>query len=208
MIAALIEVLRHGHPTKRGFAAYAYADLEEVPLVATGSSWKYKDTGADLGTGWRAPGYGDGAWAAGPAPLGYGQAGIATTVSYGPNPNGKWVTTYFRKTFDVPSPSQYLAVRLRLQKDDGAIVFLNNTEVLRSNFQEGSSYTFLTFALADVTGDGETAFQTVYIPAALLNAGANTLAVELHQFSVATPDARFDLDSVAGMLIPTKTRSR
>ena len=141
----------------------------------------------------------DGGWPSGAAPLGYGASGLGTTVGFGPNPNGKWITTYFRRTFSVSHVAELLALRLRLEKDDAAIVYLNNSEVLRSNFKEGD-FTFLTFALEDVTGADETHVQTAYIPASLLRDGDNVVTVEVHQFSPNTPDCRFDLE-LAGLRI-------
>ena len=41
-------------------------------LIPAGAVWKYNDSGTNLGTAWRDPGYGDGGWASGPAQLGYG----------------------------------------------------------------------------------------------------------------------------------------
>ena len=58
-------------------------------LVATGSIWKYLDTGVDLGTAWEAPAFDDGTWASGPAVLGYGNGTEATVVSYGPSATNK-----------------------------------------------------------------------------------------------------------------------
>ncbi len=183
------------------FAAYAYADLEEVPLARTGSVWRYNDSGSDQGTAWRGTGFADGSWASGPAPLGYGESGLGTAVGYGPNANGKWITTYFRKTVPVANRGQFLALRLRLQKDDGAVVYLNNSEILRSNLPEGSTQNFLTFALEDVSAPGAPGFQTAYVPVSLLAEGNNVVAVELHQFAPGTPDAWFDLE-LTGLRVP------
>ena len=64
-------------------------------LLTAGSIWKYRDTGADLGTTWRGYHFDDSAWASGPAPLGYGDP-MATTIGYGPDATNKYVTTYFQ----------------------------------------------------------------------------------------------------------------
>jgi hypothetical protein len=69
-----------------------------VPLVYAGSLWRYLDTGSDLGTQWRAPGFNDAGWSSGFARLGYGDA-QKTTVGYGPSAAAKYPTTYFRHTF-------------------------------------------------------------------------------------------------------------
>ncbi len=87
-------------------ASAAFTSYFDVPalLVSTGSVWKYLDNNTDQGTAWRAPGFNDSAWVSGPAPLGYGDAnGIipATITSYGPDPTNKYITTYFRRAFNV-----------------------------------------------------------------------------------------------------------
>jgi hypothetical protein len=61
-------------------------------------------------------------WAAGPARLGYGGDGEITIVSFGPNANQRYITTYFRKTFTVADPAAFNGLLLRLMRDDGAVV--------------------------------------------------------------------------------------
>ena len=113
-------------------------------LVAQGATWKYKDDGSNQGTAWSASAFDDTLWASGPAQLGYGDGDEATVVSYGPNASAKYVTTYFRRTFAVASPADYTSLSLRLLRDDGAVVYLNGTEVRRDNMPSGAvSYTTL-----------------------------------------------------------------
>ena len=63
-------------------------------LVPMGAVWKHLDTGVDQGTAWIAPGSNDNAWPSGAAHLGYGDGDEATTVSFGPDPNNRHITTY------------------------------------------------------------------------------------------------------------------
>ncbi|MGH9658630.1 MAG: hypothetical protein ACRD96_08800, partial [Bryobacteraceae bacterium] len=105
----------------------------DVFLVDKGSLWKYFDQGTNQGTAWRALAFNDGAWPSGPAQLGYGDGDEATLISYGPNASNKYVTTYFRRTFGVGDPGLYQSLTLNLLRDDGAVVYLNGTEVFRSN---------------------------------------------------------------------------
>jgi hypothetical protein len=161
-------------------------------LIALGSVWKYLDTGVDLGTGWVAPAFDDSGWAAGPAQLGYGDGDEATVVGFGPNANNKYVTTYFRRAFNVPVPSAYVSLSLRMLRDDGAIVYLNGTEIFRSNFPQGP-FNYLTFA--PNAGDDGAVFQaTNGIPASLLVAGNNVVAVEIHQATPQSTDISFELE--------------
>ena len=50
-----------------------------VTLVPTGSAWKYLDNGSNQGTAWRSTAFNDSGWAWGPAELGYGDGGEATS---------------------------------------------------------------------------------------------------------------------------------
>ncbi len=162
-------------------------------LVQLGATWKYLDNGSDQGTAWRGPTFSDGAWASGPAQLGYGDGDEATVVGFGPNASAKYITTYFRRTFTVASASSYTSLGLRLLRDDGAVVYLNGTEVFRSNMPSGA-VSGTTPASVAVGGADESAFFSTSVSPALLFDGANVLAVEIHQSSGSSSDISFDLE--------------
>jgi hypothetical protein len=165
-------------------------------LVATGSAWKYRDNGIDLGSTWRDPAFNDAAWASGAAKLGYGDGDEATVVGFGPDSNNRYITTYFRKSFNVADASRVSALTLRLRRDDGAVVYLNGQEVVRSNMPTGT-IAFNTLASATVGGADETTFFTFTIPISALRTGANVLAVEVHQSVNNSSDLSFDLSLAA-----------
>ena len=168
-------------------------------LVSTGAVWKYSDTGLNLGTAWRALAYNDAAWPSGPAMLGYGDAnGMAprTTNSFGPSDTNKYITTYYRRAFVAEEPSTYSSLGLNVQRDDGAVVYLNGTEVFRSNMPAGA-VDYLTPASAAVSGGDETTFYYAALNSSALRAGTNVLAVEIHQNAANSSDIAFDLSLVA-----------
>ena len=113
------------------FLTAAWSARAQVTLISTGAVWKYLDTGADQGTAWRGLGFVDDTWALGPAQLGYGDGDEATIVGFGADANNKYITTYFRNTFNVVDASSITNLRARLERDDGAVVYLNGTEVFR-----------------------------------------------------------------------------
>ena len=166
-------------------------------LLATGSLWKYLDTGANLGSGWRSNAFNDATWASGPAPLGYGEINVggwpATTNSYGPDANTKYITTYYRRTFTSPDPTNYAQLLFRLQRDDGAVVYLNGAEIFRSNMPTGV-VNYLTLAASGVGGIDEVTFFPTVVSPAFLRAGVNLLAVEIHQVLPTSSDIIFDLE--------------
>src|SRR5829696_5356401 len=90
-------------------------------FVALGSTWKYLDDGSDQGIDWILDDFDDTSWVSGPAQLGYGDGDEVTTVSYGPDPNNKYVTTYFRRFFVVDSPEFVQTLTVNVLRDDGAV---------------------------------------------------------------------------------------
>lgn len=162
-------------------------------LVSRGSVWSYLDNGSNQGTAWRASGFDHSGWASGPGQLGYGDGDEATTIGFGPNAGAKYITTYFRKTFTVDDPAPFSSLRLRVLRDDGAIVYLNGQEVARSNMPSGN--VGYTTPAAGVAEDG-TYYEFALDPARLVS-GSNVFAVEIHQVSGNSSDKSFDLELIA-----------
>jgi hypothetical protein len=123
-------------------------------LIPAGAIWKYLDNGSDQGTAWRGTSFSDSAWASGPAELGYGDASEgrpeATVVSYGPNASAKYVTTYFRHTFNVADASAFATLRLRVIRDDGVVVYLNGQEIWRNSMP--STFNYQTLGTTAIAG--------------------------------------------------------
>ena len=163
------------------------------PLVAFGSNWRYLDNGTDQGTNWQARLFDDNSWSNGLAQLGYSvptpEGDEATLVGYGPDPNNKYLTTYFRRAFQVLNPSEFTNLTAHLLVDDGAVVYLNGQEVYRANLP-GGTINYLSLAPLAL----ENALFTNFISPALLVTGTNILAVEVHQQAVTSSDISFDFE--------------
>src|SRR5687767_14286806 len=86
-------------------------------LVPIGSVWKFLDNGSDQGTAWRTVAFNDSTWASGTAQLGYGDGDESTIVSFGPDAANKYITTYFRRSFNVTDASVYQSAVVRLVRD-------------------------------------------------------------------------------------------
>jgi Calcineurin-like phosphoesterase len=181
------------------------AYVGETTLVTKGSTWRYRDDGTNQGAAWRATNFNDTTWLSGPAQLGYGDGDESTTVSFGTNAAAKFVTTYFRHTFQLKSASQFKRARVRVVRDDGIVVYLNGTEIVRDNMPTGPiGYT--TLATNPIRVTHESRFYSFEINKALLRKGANVLAVEIHQADVASPDISFDLELRGSDGIPVVDR--
>ena len=171
------------------FAWFPCAALA-VDLVPTGASWLYLDDGSDQGTAWRAPDFPDGGWGPpGNAQLGYGDADESTLVNGGPA-GSRYATTYFRTHFTVVDPNAIEGLDLGVLRDDGAIVYLNGTEVYRANMP-GGTVSYDTFASSTVGGTEEDTFYYTPVVPSLLVPGDNVLAVEIHQTSPTSSDISF-----------------
>lgn len=153
-------------------------------LFAPGSSFRYLDNAA-APAGWMNPSFDVAAWKTGTAPLGYGQGGEATVIA-------QRTSHYFRGTFDVKNPSEFHHLVVWAMRDDGAAIYVNGQEVSRSNLGAGplTDTTLATY----ITGfTAEKAWVPTVVPMHLVRAGANVVAVELHQSSATSSDATLDL---------------
>jgi len=165
-------------------------------LIGEGSGWQYRDTGVTPASTWHDITFDASTWQSGPAELGYGDGDEETVIGYGGNASSKFITSWFRKSFDVANPAMWLSLSLRVRYDDGAIVYLNGVEVLRGNLPSGA-ITPSTLASASVS-DGID-WQEAAVGAGLLQAGKNVVAVEVHQAAANSSDLSFDL-SLSGVV--------
>lgn len=185
----------------------AAAAAEGVTYLNTGSTWRYLDNGSNQGVAWRQPGFNDSAWRSGPSPLGYGDGDEATvvgcTAAGAPCPASaanKFITTYFRAEFEVEAPDLVENLVLELVRDDGAAVYLNGIEVARDRLTDGASFNTLADSPA-VGGDDESRFYSFSVDPALLVAGRNVLAAEVHQQATSSSDLSFDV-RLRGQIVP------
>lgn len=161
-------------------------------LIHQGANWKYLDNGSNQGTAWRDLSFNDSSWSSGNAQLGYGDGDEVTVISYGSSSSNKYVCYYFRKAFNVTNAGANSGVKISLLRDDGAVVYINGQEVVRSNMPAGS-ITYTTLAAHTVSGSAEDAFYEYNVPSSVLQNGQNIIAVEVHQRSRSSSDVSFDL---------------
>jgi len=195
-----------GTPGTANFpAADAPPPRTTVPVLRLADVWRYNDAGQDLGAGWAGTAHAaGGAWKAGPGALGYETAAtvpIGTPLAF-PGLNDPYVNTYYFETeFAVTAAQRPLvqALKVRHALDDGAVFYLNGTEVYRFNMPVGP-VTAATAATASV--DAGTALSAdVPLDFSALQAGSNRLSVEVHQFAIGNSDivfgAELDLEVAA-----------
>ncbi|RIK81831.1 MAG: hypothetical protein DCC68_07810 [Planctomycetota bacterium] len=184
---------------------------ETRDLIPAGDMWKYLDNGTDQGTAWTGTSFNDASWATGRAELGYGDGDEATIVACvtagtpcAGNPPNKFITTYFRRTFDLADASAVQSLDVRLEYDDGGIVYINGTEVARVNMPAGApTYTTPATGAADYARTPTSIAMLTGAQLAPLRDGTNVVAVEIHQGNGTSSDMSFDFQLVANLSTPT-----
>lgn len=165
-------------------------ETDRETIVPLHSDWSFLDDGSDQGIAWIQPNFDDRTWSSGFAELGYGEGDELSTIAG----QGIHFTNYFRHRFMVEANdlAEITALTLLLKRDDGAVVSLNGTEIVRENLPAGP-IAFDTPATS--ASDNGQLFFSFNIDPDLLVEGENVLAVEIHQVNLTSSDASFDLDA-------------
>lgn len=173
-----------------------------VTLVPINATWRYNQSGANLGTAWKDVGFDDtvAGWQSGPgafdakytsgAYVTRPVAGetVGTQLVLGNPPATADTTNYYLRTHFNYSTSNVIGASLflRLILDDGAAVYLNGQEIQRTGVDPGA--TAATWANRTV---GDPAYEDFEVPATALINGDNVLAAEVHQVNATSSDITF-----------------
>lgn len=151
-------------------------------LVPARAGWRYL-VSAPVGD-WTGLDFADETWPEGQAPLGDGD--VVTAIDAAAAPVGVWLRRRFMAT---PGPALLM---LYLRRGDGAAVYLNGVELVRSNLVAGELGPG-TLAEDDLGGDEVRRYMRFVVPGAALQAGENVLAVALRRAAQGQPGLAFDL---------------
>jgi hypothetical protein len=171
--------------------ALTLAATQPPPDIARRSLWRYWDLGGNLGTTWRDRGFSDATWNSGGGPLGYGESYLNGTIGFGPSSSNKFITTYFRRPFQVNDPTAVTAITGELMWDDGAVIYLNGHEIGRASMP-GGTITATTLSTGHEASNAYTSFDWTAQKVWLVP-GVNVIAVEVHQVATSSSDLVFDL---------------
>jgi len=171
---------------------------DEAPIpkdyIKNGHVWKYLDDGSDQGDSWFGRDFNDSQWASGPSELGYSEGDEATLISYIDSDDApgtqRNATTYFRTSIDLPNPSSYSFFIIKLKYDDGAAVYANGSELIRTkNLPSEAGYD--TYSTSGTPN--ERIYHEYQVPSSSFVDGTNQIAVEIHNSSPNSSDISFDL---------------
>ncbi|HPU55512.1 MAG TPA: lamin tail domain-containing protein, partial [Verrucomicrobiota bacterium] len=177
----------------------AVSGSETNRLISITDVWKYNQSGIDLGTAWRQPSYDDLGWPSGAALLYVEDANMPAPKNT-PLTIGR-TTYYFRKTFNYSGDPARTILLARFIVDDGAVVYLNGTNVLSLGMGNGpiSYNTFASRTIDNATYEGP-----FVLSSASLVQGANVIAVEVHQNNAGSTDIVFGM-TLDAILTPPYT---
>ncbi|HMJ91647.1 MAG TPA: lamin tail domain-containing protein, partial [Candidatus Acidoferrum sp.] len=177
-------------------ATSAIVTRTHVPLD---QFWRYDQSGTDLGTAWKEPGFIDASWPSGRGVLAReDNSSIApltnTVLSLSNAANQRIFTYYFRTHFTLtnnPANDTFSAANLL---DDGVVMYVNGAEVYRLRVPTNQVFTTLATNQAN-----EGAFETITIPSSAFVQGDNVIAAEVHQVNNGSTDIAFGfrLDDVS-----------
>ncbi len=151
-----------------------------------GRDWRFNMSGNTLGIEWRQVGYDDSSWEIGPQGFGNEPNGFPDAPD---SQRTQWrmlapnYVSYFRTRFTVPSGASNLLFRAAV--DDGAVVYVNGTEIGRINAPVEMPGP--VFPIEE--GQGYLPAEGIPIPSQVLRAGENILAIELRQATLFDADA-------------------
>jgi uncharacterized repeat protein (TIGR01451 family) len=167
--------------------AGVYLNIESTPttFISYGATWKYYNHGSGPAS-WNQTSSSDAAWSSGATEIGFGGGETTTITGQGTFVNnsgtandyytGGIYTAYFRKAITIANPALFSGFTLNLTYDDGAVVYVNGTEVGRISMPAGAiAYT------TSASANNNNATTTFSIPASAFVAGTNVIAVEVHR---------------------------
>jgi hypothetical protein len=198
----------------------------QASVLSFDDSWKYSDVNLPAPAGWQNLGFDDSDtsfWKSGPGPLdgkrvdGQPPAtwcrttadanfqlptiGTCLVLSNATAP-GNIATYYFRTTFQYNNQVQSNAMlRLTGKFDDGAVVYLNGTEITRIGVGATNTLSHSNYNSSRTVGN-EAPDNEYIFPGTLLHSGPNVIAVNLCQVNLSSSDITMGLKITGATVAP------
>ena len=164
----------------------------QTQIIKSTASWKYLDNGSNQDSSWRSNDFVDDLWPSGEADLGYGNSPLTELKP-------DLIGYYFRKVITIADISLFSDFILKVRRDDGIVVYVNNVEVYRNNMPAGL-INYNTKAKSACSDDGKTVFNST-ISNTFFHNGTNIITAEVHNYSTSSSDLTFELQLI-GNLFP------
>lgn len=162
-------------------------------LIKNGDTWSYFDQGYLNDNWYKETDFSN--WKSGVTPIGYGDRFVTTNINYGKSEEDKDLVKYFIKRINIKNLSKFTGIEFKLQRDDGAIVYVNGKELYRDNMPQGN-ITAETKSLHVVNTEDEKIFYKKVFDKSIFKEGLNTIAVGVHQYNPYSSDCIFSMEIV------------
>ncbi|MFT4108332.1 PKD domain-containing protein, partial [Propionicimonas sp.] len=162
-------------------------------IIAESANWQYYYGSAAPDSSWKNRTFDDSGWSTGAAPIGYGSTLVTTDLNPTSVTADRPRAAYFRANFSVVDPSKVSALKLTTVADDGAVIYVNGTEVNRTRMDTGTitNASYATSALRTTAANASPV--VIDVPTNLLVTGKNVISAETHVNYRGTPDISFKL---------------
>ncbi len=176
------------------FATPCLADVEIY--IERGSVWRYHrgttNPSPASRDAWTENDFSDNSWAAGSAPIGYGDGPFGVDLSnQNPEMEDNYTTVCLRTSFSLDAPASVSELQAIVDYDDGFAMWINGNEVARVNVSSNAGWDD-TASGSHESGSYET-FDLDVLDASL-RAGENVVAVQLFNRSLGSSDAKIDVE--------------
>ena len=164
-----------------------------TPSGATPATWSYYADTAAPAANWFDAATPLSGWSSGP-PVFYRNetpAPAGTSIPGGQFTNISWA---LRNTFTVSNPSQYTSAKVRVQRDDGVLIWFNGVPLAADGLTPGAAWT--TISTNAITAAQEANWIEFTLPVASIVDGSNTIAIEVHNNTSAN-DMRLNCEITA-----------
>ena len=171
--------------------------VKSVVLVPADATWHYRFENSAPDPLWASTAYDAESWSSGPAPLGWGDGAIVTTLAAA---GTKPLAAQYRVNFTVEDVSSFESVEIVTRADDSLLLHVNGKEVSRTNLPAGT-ITYTSYG----TSAPSTTFAvnnpvTVTVPASAFVQGTNSIAASVHSNFRSTANSSFAL--TASTVVP------
>ncbi|GGH00577.1 hypothetical protein GCM10011416_18980 [Polaribacter pacificus] len=167
--------------------------VAQEKIIKNGDEWKYYDQG-NLSKNWFLKTKST-SWKKGITPIGYGDNKVSTIINFGQAEDNKDITKYFEKEIILTDAKEFLGYEFKLQRDDGAVIYINGVELFRDNMPN-TTIDASTLALTFVDIENEDIFHNTFFENTIFKNGKNTIRVEIHQSSKSSSDCIFSLELI------------
>ena len=165
-------------------------------IIKSGDDWLYYDDNELPSDNWMSSDERTNLWKTGISPLGYGDDIVKTVISFGDDSSNKQITRFFKKSFRIENPFNYLMYKLKVQRDDGIVIYLNGYEIWRNNMPQGIITGKMKAANLVFNTENELTYITKILSPEDFVYGINTISASVHQARVESSDCLFNLELI------------